>query len=349
MIKPTVIITGSLGLIGYETALLYLSKGYSVVGIDNDMRARMLHITTQYKTKLDYLRKNHPGYLHYRTDITNQAKINEIFIRHRAAACVIHTAAQTSHDWSASHPETDFRINALGTCHLLRATKEYIPRAVFIFTSTNKVYGDAVNALPFETLGTRLDLPKQNTFHKGIPETFTVDRSIHSPFGVSKLSADLMVQEYGRYYGLRTGVFRLGVVTGGGQSGALDQGFLAYFIGLIKAGKPITVIGYGGRQVRDIIHAKDVASAFWHFYRKPAGAAVYNMGGGRTNNASIREIIALIDKKFGSKTRTSLESKARTGDHKWWITDTSLFQSDYPRWQQAHTLPGILEDLYNAS
>lgn len=345
-----ILITGSLGLIGYEATLLYLHKGFQVIGIDNDLRAKMFGIKTKYKEKLTFLRNNFPrAYLHYSDDIRNKNIIKKIFKTHGdKLACIIHTAAQTSHDYSAKDPSFDFSINADATIGLLEIYRNHAPQAIFIFTSTNKVYGDRVNSLPLRDYKERFDLEKDNKYFLGIDENFPIDQSIHSIFGVSKLSADSLVQEYGRYFNLKTGIFRLGVVTGGGQSGALYQGFLSFMLEKLINDEPFSVIGYKGKQVRDIIHAKDVVSAMDLFLQKPMKGEVFNLGGGRENSASINEIILKINQLTGKKLTKKYNEKERIGDHKWWITDFSKFKKHYPTWVITHSLDDIILEIYKS-
>lgn len=348
MIKKKVLITGSLGLIGFETVSFFLEKNYLVIGIDNNLRAKLLDIKTNYQKKLKYLREFFgEKYIHYESDIRDEKKLNNIFKKYgENIRLIIHTAAQTSHDWSAKDPFADFSINASGTLNLLEIYRKYCPKAVFIFTSTNKVYGDLVNRFKYKEYKTRYDLNNKNKYYLGIPEDFSIDQSKHSPFGISKTSADLLVQEYGRYFGLKTGIFRLGVVAGSGQNGAFEQGFLSYMINKFINNEEFKIIGYKGKQVRDIIHAKDVAQAFYLYYKNPKRGEVFNLGGGRENSASILELIEKIKKITGNNPKISYQSKPRSGDHKWWISDYSKFQKAYPSWKIKYTVDDIILDIY---
>lgn len=347
--KHRVLITGSIGLIGYEATQFYLQKGYEVIGIDNDLRSKLFNIKTQYFEKLNILNTHYKNkYIHYETDIRNTEKIEHIFKSSQRVNLIIHTAAQTSHDWAQKDPITDYSINSYATLQLLEMYRKYCSHAVFIFTSTNKVYGDLVNLLHFKESAQRYDLSKSHLFYKGIPETFSIDQSTHSLFGVSKVSADLLVQEYGRYFGLNTGVFRLGVVSGGGQSGALYQGFLSYFLEKAKKKQFINIIGYKGKQLRDIIHASDVVSAFNEYYKNPKNGEVYNLGGGRSQNISLIELISLIQDITNYKIKTIYQPKPRIGDHKWWITDTTKFEKDYPKWKRTKNINEIIKDIWNS-
>lgn len=346
-----ILITGSLGLIGFEAAVFFLKKNYQIIGVDNDLRSKLFNIKTNYLLKLNYLKKYfNNNYLHFKNDIREKGILEKIFKKYKNdIGLIIHAAAQTSHDWSTKDPFTDFSINATGTLNLLELYRRYCSKAVFIFTSTNKVYGDLVNNFNFKEYQTRFDLLPNDKYYQGIDEIFTIDQSIHSPFGVSKASADLLVQEYGRYFDLKTGIFRLGVVTGGGQNGSLEQGFLSYMINKFKKGEEFEIIGYKGKQVRDIIHAKDVAYAFYLFYKNPKKGGVFNLGGGRENSASILELIEKIKKITKKTTKINYQNKPRLGDHRWWITNYSKFKKNYPQWKISYSIDDIILDIYKNS
>jgi CDP-paratose 2-epimerase len=348
--KNTVIITGSLGLVGMESAKFFLQKKYKVIGIDNDMRNYFFK-SSVYRNKriLEDYSKN---YIHSRTDIRNKSKINELFKFNKNKIClIIHCAAQPSHDWAAKEPFTDFSINANGTLNLLNAFKQNCPKSVFIFMSTNKVYGDKSNTdLSFTEKKTRYELIRSHNYYKhGIPETFSIDQSKHSLFGVSKASADLMVQEFGRYFNLKTAVFRGGCLTGPLHQGAELHGFLSYLLKCNLSGKKYFVKGYKGKQVRDNIHSSDLVNAFWHFFLSPRYAEVYNIGGGRYSNCSIIEANKIIENISNKKTKLVFESKPRSGDHIWWISDIRKFQSHYKNWSIKHNINSIIEDMYRLS
>src|SRR3989338_3432519 len=296
MNQKIVVVTGSLGLIGYETTLLYLNKGYMVIGIDNNLREKLFNIKTKFSEKLLHLQRKYNGrYFHNNRDIREEYFLKSLFKKHgNAIGVVIHTAAQTSHDWAKKNPLMDYSVNADATLYLLESVRQYTSDAVFIFTSTNKVYGDTVNKLPFKEYLNRYDLLEDESCFMGIDEFFSIDHSLHSLFGVSKTSADLLVQEYGKYFGLRTGVFRLGVVAGGGQSGALYQGFLSYLIEKAVRSEIFCFVGYKVKQVRDIIHARDVVQAFYLYSQKPKKGEVYNLGGGRRNSFSLIELVKKV-------------------------------------------------------
>jgi CDP-paratose 2-epimerase len=291
------------------------------------------------------------NFTHYPIDIRNQDAVLEIFKRFGDnISLVVHTAAQPSHDWAAREPITDFTVNANGTLMLLEATRLYCPDATFIFTSTNKVYGDAPNQLPLVEHENRWEIDESHRyFEYGIDETMSIDQSKHSLFGVSKVAADVLVQEYGRYFDLKTGTFRGGCLTGPGHSGAELHGFLAYLAKCAVTNKPYTIYGYGGKQVRDNIHSYDLVNAFWHFYQNPRPAAVYNMGGSRQSNCSVLEAIEIIQELSGNLIRYEISDQARSGDHIWWISDIRRFQKDYPEWSYRYDLRGIVQEILDAT
>ena len=342
-----IIVTGSLGLIGYETTLLFLNKGYSVLGIDNDLRGKLFNIKTQYNIKLERLKKHYPQtYMHHADDIRNIVKMKRIFKAFGSnIISIIHTAAQTSHDWARKDPLLDFSVNAQATLSLLELFRTYSPYASFVFCSTNKAYGDLVNKLPLIKAKSRYDLSKNHIYYQGIPESFSIDQSTHSLFGSSKVAADILVQEYGRYFHLNTGIFRLGVIAGEYQSGALEQGFLSHLINEILIRKSFTIIGYGGCQVRDILHARDVAQAFYLYVSNPSKGEVYNLGGGRNNSTSILEVLDYVKKKTSLSIQIKVLKQARAGDHKWWVSDFSKFQKHYPAWKPSIPLYSLVDSI----
>jgi len=260
---------------------------------------------------------------------------------------IIHTAAQPSHDWAANDPITDFSVNANGTLVLLEATRQYCPGAVFIFTSTNKVYGDLPNTLPLVEMDTRWEMAKGHRYENGIDETMSVDQCKHSLFGVSKVSADIMVQEYGQYFNMRTACFRGGCLTGPNHSGTQLHGFLAYLMKCAITGDHYTVFGYKAKQVRDNIHSYDLVNMFWHFYQNPRSGEVYNAGGSRHSNCSMLEAIAACEKLTGKRMNWSYSDKNRIGDHIWYISDVSKFRSHYPDWEFRYGMDDILQQLYD--
>lgn len=347
----TVIVTGSSGLIGSETAKHFHAEGFDVVGIDNNMRAHFFGPDASVEWNTQRLANSLPRFHHFPIDIRNAVEVERIFADYgKSIELVVHCAAQPSHDWAAREPMTDFTVNANGTLVLLEATRKFAPDAVFVFMSTNKVYGDTPNALPLVENETRWELDPAHPWSRhGIDESMTIDHSKHSIFGVSKVAADVMVQEYGRYFGMRTGVFRGGCLTGPAHSGAELHGFLAYLVRCAVTGKPYTIFGYKGKQVRDNIHSSDLVDCFWQFYRNPTPGAVYNMGGSRHSNCSIVEAIDLIAELSGYEVKSHLTDDARSGDHVWWISDVRRFQGDYPEWSYRYDLRTMLQELIDAS
>jgi len=338
------LVTGSGGLIGSEAVRFFSKKGFKVFGIDNDMRKTFFGAGASISWNLRRLAKDIPQYRHYNIDIRDTKKIRRIF-RSNSFDIIIHAAAQPSHDWAARDPVADFSINANGTLTLLENFRKYSAGGVFIFTSTNKVYGDTPNSLPLIELKTRYELRKGHRFYNGIPESMSIDQSKHSLFGVSKASADILVQEYGRYFGLKTVSFRGGCVTGPAHSGAMLHGFLSYLAQCIAKGKTYTIFGYKGKQVRDNMHAHDIVNAMYHFYLKPKCGEVYNIGGSRFSNISILEAIEKLEKILGKKAKTKYVRQNRVGDHIWYISDISKFKRDYPRWKPMHNIDSILDEI----
>ena len=338
------LVTGSAGLIGTEAARFFADKGMDVIGIDNDMRAYFFGTSASTDWSREQLQADLPGYHHESIDIRDIEALRTVFSRYgKDIELVLHTAAQPSHDWAAREPLTDFSVNATGTLNLLELAREICPDAPFIFTSTNKVYGDTPNRLPLEELETRWELsPDHPFFDKGIDESMSVDGTLHSLFGASKVAADILVQEYGRYFGLKTACFRGGCLTGPGHSGAELHGFLAYLAKCALTGDNYTVFGYKGKQVRDNIHSHDLVNAFWHFYEKPRVAEIYNIGGGRNANCSMLEAIAMAEKITGKKFNWTYSDTHRVGDHMWWVSDITRFESHYPEWRIKHGIEEIM-------
>lgn len=339
------LVTGSAGLIGSEAVKFFAEKGFDVVGIDNNMRSYFFgdEASTDWnRQKLEELLKD--KYTHYKADIRDNDAIGEIFKKHKFDV-IIHTAAQPSHDWAAREPMTDFSVNATGTLVMLENMRQHCPEAVFIFTSTNKVYGDTPNRLPLVELEKRWELPEDHKFFKGIDETMSIDQTKHSIFGASKVAADVMVQEYGKYFGFKTAVFRGGCLTGPSHSGAELHGFLAYLIKCINSGKKYTIFGYKGKQVRDNIHSHDLVNAFWHFVQNPRSGEVYNIGGARNSNISMLEAIEKIEKLLGKKANYELSEDNRIGDHIWYVSDVSKFKEHYPDWDFEYDIDAILKEM----
>ena len=342
------LITGSAGLIGSEAAKFFASKKFEIVGIDNDMRRYFFGEEASTEWNRKKISKELQGaYTHYNVDIRDNEAVAKIFKKHKFDI-IIHTAAQPSHDWAAKEPFTDFTVNANGTLVMLENMRKYCPKAVFIFTSTNKVYGDTPNSLPLVELEKRWELPKNHKFYKGIDESMSIDNTKHSIFGASKVAADVMVQEYGKYFGFKTAVFRGGCLTGPSHSGAELHGFLAYLIKCIWSGKQYTIFGYKGKQVRDNIHSHDLVNAFWHFYKKPRSGEVYNIGGARNSNISMLEAIDEIEKRLNKKANYKLSSKNRIGDHIWYVSDVSKFKAHYPSWDFTYDIDKILDEMCEA-
>lgn len=344
------VITGSAGLIGAEAARFFASKGLDIVGIDNDMRRVFFGEEASTMWNRRRLEAELTNYRHFDIDIRDQGKIFEFFKYYGTKiAVVIHTAAQPSHDWAAKAPFVDFSINATGTLNLLEATRQYCPEASFIFTSTNKVYGDTPNRLPLVELSTRWELPDDHPYGcYGIDESMGLDQTMHSLFGASKVAADILVQEYGRYFGMKTACFRGGCLTGPGHSGTQLHGFLAYLVKCAVTDTPYVVFGYRGKQVRDNIHSFDLVNAFWHFFENPRSGEVYNIGGGRFCNCSMLEAIDKCQSLTGRKLQWSYSDANRAGDHIWWISDIRRFKGHYPGWSMRYDLDAILAEIFDA-
>jgi CDP-paratose 2-epimerase len=345
----TIIVTGSAGLIGSETVNRFAEEGAHVVGIDNDMRARFFGAEASTKKTRDNLIANVRGYDHHDLDIRDASAVAELFKRYRGKIdAIVHTASQPSHDWAARDPQTDFTVNANGTLNLLETARIFSPEAPFVFTSTNKVYGDTPNQLPLQELPTRWEIEPGHEYEQGISETMSIDHSKHSLFGASKAAADLLVQEYGRYFGMPTVSFRGGCLTGPAHAGTELHGFLSYLMICAVSGRSYRVFGYKGKQVRDNIHSFDLVEAFVEFVRAPRSGEVYNIGGSRHSNCSMLEAIELCEDISGRKLSWSYEGTNRIGDHTWWISDVGKFQKHYPAWKFRYSLREILEEIHRA-
>ena len=338
-----VLVTGSSGLIGSEAVAHYDRHGHEVVGVDNNMRREFFGQKGDTSWNLDRLRHTTRSFRHYDIDIRDRQKIDRLFAEHRFDK-IIHCAAQPSHDKAREIPVLDFEVNALGTLHLLEATRQHCPEAVFILMSTNKVYGDAPNELPLVEAATRWEYARPEDHH-GIAETCRIDRCLHSLFGASKASGDLVAQEYGRYFGLNVGVFRGGCLTGPHHSGVELHGFLNYLVKVAVRGGEYTVFGYKGKQVRDQIHSADVIAAFEAFAAAPRPGEVYNLGGGRDNSASILECFALLEQRLGRPVRWRYAETNRTGDHICYISDLRKLKDHYPSWSITRSLPDIVDEI----
>lgn len=343
------LVTGSGGLVGSEAVDHLCRQNFIVVGIDNDLRSYFfgLEASTQWNSKRLKI-KFKENFIFRELDIRDFEEIRKIFQEFKFEL-IIHTAAQPSHDWAARDPITDFTNNAVGTLNLLELTRLHCPEASFIFTSTNKVYGDRPNQIPLVELATRWEVSPDHQFWNGIDESMPIDQTTHSLFGVSKASADLMVQEYSRYFGLQTAVFRGGCLTGPMHSSAELHGFLSYLVKCIVNEHPYTVIGYKGKQVRDNIHSGDLINMFMAFHRNPKPDAVYNVGGGRANSISILEAINKISTLTDKNPKIRFSEEHRKGDHQWYITNNKKFQRDYPDWKIEKSLDSIIAEMVHVA
>lgn len=346
----TVLITGSGGLIGSESVRHFVELGHDVIGLENDMRAHFFGPDASTAPTTRRLVKTHPEFQSMPLDIRDAEAVSKVVYDHRRdLELIVHSAAQPSHDWAASDVRTDFGVNANGTLNLLEAAREHCPDATFAFCSTNKVYGDRPNELPLIELDTRLELPEDHPYFGGVDTTMSIDRSMHSLFGASKVAADILVQEYGRYFDMPTVCFRAGCLTGPAHAGAKAHGFLSYLMRCAVTGERYTVFGYGAKQVRDNLHSADVVSAFSAFHRHRRAGAVYNLGGGRDSNCSMLEAIAASERIVGRPMDYTVVDQARAGDHRWWISDTSEFRRDYPDWNVRFDVDEILRQIYEAN
>ena len=342
------VVTGAAGLIGAETVRQFADKGVDIIGIDNDMRSYFFGPEASTNWSRRRLEQEVPRYTHYDLDIRDIDGLEKLFSKYKKdIKVIIHTAAQPSHDWAAREPFTVFSVNANGTLNLLEMTRRHCPEAPFIFVSTNKVYGDTPNRLPMVEKETRWEVADDHPYAAhGIDESMSIDNTLHSLFGASKVAADVLVQEYGRYFNMPTVCFRGGCLTGPGHSGAPLHGFLAYLVKCAVKDMPYTVLGYKGKQVRDNIHASDLVNAFWHFFQAPRVAEVYNIGGGRHSNCSILEAIAMCERLTGRPMKWSYSEENRIGDHIWWISDLRKYQLHYPDWRQKYTNETTFEEIH---
>lgn len=345
------IITGSAGLIGSEAARHFSGLGLQIAGIDNDQRRVLFGKEASTRWNRERLEAElGTAYVHHEIDIRDRAAVQTLFRRYgRDIGLVIHAAAQPSHDWSAKEPLTDFDINAVGTANVLESTRLHAPEAVFIFTSSNKVYGDTPNRLPLVEQETRLEIEAGHPYEDGIREDMVIDASLHSIFGASKVAADVLVQEYGRYFGMWTACFRGGTLTGVNHSATELHGFLAYVMKCILTESPYRVYGYGGKQVRDVIDGIDVVRAFECFWRDPKHAAVYNIGGGRTSNISVIEAINLCQEITGRALNWTYDDASRVGDHMWWIGSNEKLRRDFSDWSVTRTVADIATEMFDSN
>ncbi len=345
------IISGSAGLIGSEAALYFGQLGFDIVGVDNNMRETFFGEEASTAWNLKRLQTQlGKQYQHHSLDIRDRPAILNLFKQYGSdIGLIIHTAAQPSHDWAAKEPFTDFDINAGGTLNFLEATRQHCPEAPFIFTSTNKVYGDTPNRLPLVEQALRYEIEDDHTYASGIREDMSIDHCLHSIFGASKVAADVMVQEYGRYFQMPTACFRGGTLTGPNHSAAKLHGFLAYVMRCAMTRTPYTIFGYKGKQVRDAIHSNDLIRAFHEVYKQPRIAEVYNIGGGRFSNVSVLEAIEKCQEIAGQKMNYDYSDQNRVGDHLWWIGDNGRFESHYPTWKMEYNVDKILQEIYDAN
>src|SRR5205823_6538735 len=334
------LITGSGGLIGSECVRVLSREGWEVVGIDNDMRAQFFGQEGTTRPVVEELRATLPRYRHHALDIRDRQGVRDL-LRHERPDFIIHTAAQPSHDKAAAIPYEDFDVNAGGTMNVLVAARDFCRDAPFCFTSTNKVYGDGPNALPLVELATRYDYADGLD---GIGETMAIDQCLHSLFGASKVAADVLCQEFGRYFQMPIGIFRGGCLTGPQHVAVELHGYLAYIVMCAITGRPYTIFGYKGKQVRDQIHASDVAHVFLHFFRAPRCGEVYNLGGGRPNSLSILETIALLA-DLGFTMEYTYQEQHRIGDHMCYISDLTKLQAHFPAWKLEYDVPRIVDEL----
>jgi len=341
------VITGSAGLIGSQACDFFSERGYKIIGIDNDMRSYFFGEGSSTKDSLESLKSKINDYEHYNIDIRDYEKLNQIFNKYSSDIdIVIHTAAQPSHDWAAKEPLTDFSVNAMGTMNMLEVTRLNCPNATFIFTSTNKVYGDTPNRLGIQERNSRYEYVMDYGGLGLVDEQMSIDNTKHSVFGASKVAADIMCQEYGKYFGMNIGIFRGGCLTGPNHAGAELHGFLSYLVKCIVHNKPYTIFGYKGKQVRDNIHSLDLVNMFWEFHQSPKQGEVYNVGGGRNNSTSILEAIDTINEIAGTNWNNyTISEENRIGDHIWYITDLSKFKKDYPNWDITISLKETIKEM----
>lgn len=338
-----VLVTGSSGLIGSEAVTFFDDMGFRITGIDNNMRADFFGPkgdTTWNRQRLEATCRN---FTHHTIDIRDRKGVMDLFAKNKFEL-IVHTAAQPSHDLAASRPFDDFDVNAVGTLNLLEATRQHCPDAVFIHVSTNKVYGDGPNFIKLKELETRWEYDDPR-YVNGIPETFSIDHTLHSLFGASKTAGDVLAQEYGRYFGMKTGIFRGGCLTGPQHSGVELHGFLNYLVFVALREGPYTIFGYKGKQVRDQIHSYDVINAFWHFAQNPRPGEVYNLGGGKDNAASLLECVDMIYEASGKKPKLTYSETNHVGDHICYYSDLRKLRSHFPDWNLTYSLPQIVDEM----
>ncbi len=338
-----VLVTGSSGLIGSEAVEHFDRQGHDVFGVDNNMRRVFFGPAGDTLWNLERLKNTAKRFTHAAIDIRDRAALEELFTAQRFDL-IVHCAAQPSHDKAQEIPLLDFEVNAMGTINLLEMTRQHCPDALFIFLSTNKVYGDAPNEIPMKELETRYDYARAEDYD-GVDETCRIDRTLHSLFGASKAAADLAAQEYGRYFNMKVGIFRGGCLTGPSHSGVELHGFLSYLVKVALTGGRYTVFGYKGKQVRDNIHSHDVVRAIEEFAANPRPGEVYNLGGGRENSISMMEAIERVERLTGRKLDWHYVDEARKGDHICYISNLAKFKRDYPKWKITRGIDAILEEM----
>lgn len=343
-----VLVTGSSGLVGAETVRKFCSLGFEVVGIDNNLRSYFFGADGDtVKVQTSMISSLHK-FIHFDFDIRDKSQLAKVFSHFgKSIELVVHSAAQPSHDWAARDPEMDFSVNANGTLNLLECLRKYSPESVFIYMSTNKVYGDLPNHMNYSESKFRYNLKEESFSENGFDESLSIDQSMHSLFGVSKLSGDLLTQEYGRYFGLKTVCLRGGCLSGPGHQGAELHGFLSYLVKCAVRNSPYTIFGYKGKQVRDNLHSRDVASAFWEIYQKPQFGEVFNIGGGKYSNISILEAVNYLTIR-GFDLQFKVEEQERKGDHKWWISNLTKFEQTYPKWKVTRNSFEIIDETIDA-
>ncbi|MEQ8304010.1 MAG: NAD-dependent epimerase/dehydratase family protein [Cyclobacteriaceae bacterium] len=343
------LITGSSGLIGSEAVAFFSEKFDKIIGIDNNLREYFFGEDGSVDWNRKRLEEKYENFETAAVDIRDTKDLEKIFKQYgKDIKFILHAAAQPSHDWAAKEPFTDFTVNANGTLNMLEMTRQHCPDAVFIFTSTNKVYGDTPNYLPLIELDERWEIDESHPYYEhGIDEQMSIDHTKHSLFGASKVAADVLVQEYGRYFGMKTGIFRGGCLTGPNHSGAQLHGFLSYLMKCAITGNQYTIFGYKGKQVRDNIHSWDLVNMFWHFYQDPKQGEVYNAGGGRFANCSMLEAIKICEDISGNKMNFQYAETNRIGDHIWWISDVNKFKEHYPSWNWKYDLKATLIEMHD--